>query len=91
MRGRRFSAEYIILIAKGSVIALQAWKEPYIGSSGLLGRILDQTILQSAKSAADIETPWALQVFNIAFVFTSSNEIVGTIVRRTLLDLFKKE
>lgn len=58
-----------------------------MGSSPLLGRILAHTILQIANSAAEMETPRALQAFNIAFVFVSSKDIVGTIVRLTLEDL----
>lgn len=37
-------------------------------------------MLQTAKSAAETETPWDLQFFSIAFVLAVSKDTVGTIV-----------
>ena len=39
---------------------------------------LAHAILQIAKRALEMETPCALQFFNMAFVFSRSKEIVGT-------------
>ena len=43
-------------------------------------------MLQTAKRAAEIETPRALQFDKIFLVVSRSREIVGTIVRRVLPD-----
>ena len=43
---------------------------------------LAHAILQIAKRALEMETPCALQFFKIAFVFSRSKLIVGTMVLR---------
>ena len=43
---------------------------------------LAHAMLHIAKRALEMETPRALQFFNIAFVFSRSKEIVGTMVLR---------